>query len=133
AVLLLALAVAAALAGTALARALGRVARHASRIAGLLLAGSGLYLVAYWMPSLLGGTSAAPADNPLTRAAADVTGWITAHQAPVVLVAGGVIAAGAGAAILATRLRRADRRPSGCCPPERAPARRLGHDARHPD
>ena len=49
---LLALSVGAALAKGALARAVGRIAPFVSRLAGALLLISGLYLVAYWLPTL---------------------------------------------------------------------------------
>jgi cytochrome c-type biogenesis protein len=117
AVLLLALAVAAAVADTALSRVIGRAARYVPRVAGGLLAASGLYLIAYWAPSLLGGTGAAAGDNPLTRLAAEATGWVSAHQTPVVIVAIAVVAAGALTAILAARRGRRPE-PADCCQPD---------------
>lgn len=56
ALVLLALAVAAALTHTALSAALGGIARYLPRISGALLAASGGYLIAYWLPHLDGST-----------------------------------------------------------------------------
>lgn len=116
-VLLLALAVAAGTAHTALARMIGRLARHLPRIAGGLLASSGLYLLLYWAPALLTSGSVAPGDNPLTRLAADITTWISAHQSLVVTAALAVISAGVLAAIVSRRRSRRGSSPAECCPP----------------
>jgi cytochrome c-type biogenesis protein len=122
AILLLALAVAAAVANTALTRAVSRVARYLPRIAGALLAASGIYLIVYWAPALFGGTGTAPA-NPLTRVAAQTTTWISAHQTTVLALAGAVLAAGALAAILATRRRQP---AEDCCDDATTPPTRTG-------
>lgn len=116
-VLLLALAVAAATAHTALARVIGRLARHLPRIAGGLLTASGLYLLIYWAPTLLTSGSATPGDNALTRLAAHTTTWIATHQTLVVTAALAVIGAGILTATVARRRsRRGKSSPVECCP-----------------
>lgn len=121
-VLLLALAVAAATANTALSTAIGRVARHLPRIAGALLAASGIYLLAYWTPTLLSNGSTTPSDNPLTRLAAHTTAWINTHQTPVLTTALAVIAAGILAAITLRNRSRRRESPAECCATDRTDA-----------
>jgi len=53
ALLLITLSLAATVAGHTLTTALQRLARYAGRIAGALLAASGIYLLTYWLPQLL--------------------------------------------------------------------------------
>ena len=102
AIVLLALAAAAALANTALSRALSRLARHLDRISGVLLTASGVYLLAYWLPALLGGTSPVQ-DSALNRTSASATTWISSHQTPVVAVGVTVVAACVVAALVGAR------------------------------
>jgi cytochrome c-type biogenesis protein len=104
ALLLVSLALLAAGAATALARGLRAIAPYASRIAGALLALSGLYLLYYWLPPLLG--AARPSDGGVSALSSHVATWLSAHQLAVVLVAGLVVAAAATATtILASRAR----------------------------
>lgn len=112
AILLLALAVTAALANTALSRALGRLARHLPRISGALLAASGLYLIVYWAPTLLGGRTPS-GNNPLVRAASAASTWISTHQTTVITLAAALVATATLAAIVTTR--RSKRRPPDTC------------------
>ncbi len=106
ALLLVTLAVLTAVAGYSLARAMQRVARHAGRIAGGLLAVSGAYLLSYWLPQLLGAPrpgDGGPAD--LSDLAGRVATAIAEHQLAVVLAAAGLVAA---AAMISTQRARID-------------------------
>lgn len=103
ALLLISLALLAAGTATALARSLRTIAPYASRIAGALLASSGLYLLYYWLPQLLG--FARPSDGGVSALSAHVSTWISAHQLAVVLVAGVILAATAATTVLASRAR----------------------------
>jgi len=111
ALLLVSLALLAAGTATTLARSLRAVAPYASRIAGGLLALSGLYLLYYWLPQLLG--SARPSDGGVSTLSAQVSTWLSTHQLAVVLVAGLVIAATAAITVLTSRART---RPSRSMP-----------------
>lgn len=113
AILMLTLAVAAAVANAALATAIGHAARYLPRIAGGLLTASGIYLIAYWTPSLLDNTQAA-GSNPLTRLAAATATWISTHQPTVIITAAAVLIAATLAAILTSR-RSTPRPPAHCC------------------
>jgi cytochrome c biogenesis protein CcdA len=102
--LLLVLSLAAALASAGLARALRRFSRYTNRIAGALLAASGLYLIAYWAPALRTGRPNAT----LAETAGELTAWlsriINAHLATVALAALLIVAA--AAAVLVRRRSR---------------------------
>lgn len=93
ALLLVSLSLVAAVTATALARDLRAVAPYAARIAGGLLAGSGLYLLYYWLPQLLG--AGRPSDGGIGAVSADVSTWLGGHQSAVILVAGLTTAAAA--------------------------------------
>lgn len=103
ALLLISLALLAAGTATALARSLRAIAPYASRIAGALLASSGLYLLYYWLPQLLG--AARPSDGGVSALSAHVSTWISAHQLAVVLAAGLILAVSAAITVLARRTR----------------------------
>jgi len=103
ALLLVSLALLAAGAATALARSLRAIAPYASRIAGGLLALSGLYLLYYWLPPLLG--AARPSDGGVSTLSAQVSTWLSTHQPAVVLVAGVIVAGTAATTLLASRTR----------------------------
>jgi cytochrome c biogenesis protein CcdA len=105
---LVALAVGAAMASAALARVMGRLVPVVTRLGGLLLIGSGGYLIAYWLPALTGGVGPAPGVGALAEApSAGLTGFLEEHLG---LVAGvGVMLLVAGA--VAAGLRRRSRRP----------------------
>lgn len=110
ALLLVSLALVAAGTATALTRSLRAVAPYASRIAGALLATSGLYLLYYWLPQLLG--AAQPSDGGLAALSAHVSGWIAAHQLAVAVVASIIVTGAATISAIATRTRaRALSRP----------------------
>ena len=110
ALLLVSLALFAAGTATALARGLRAIAPYASRIAGALLALSGLYLLYYWLPPLLGG--ARPSDGGVSALSAHVSTWLSTHQLAVVLVAGLIVALTAAATALASRTRAPATPPS---------------------
>lgn len=101
AVLLISLALLAAGAATALKSSLRAIAPYASRIAGALLASSGLYLLYYWLPQLLG--AARPSDGGVSALSAQISTWMSAHQLAVVLVAGVILTGAAAISLLATR------------------------------
>lgn len=103
ALLLVNLALLAAGTATALARSLRAVAPYASRIAGALLALSGLYLLYYWLPQLLG--AARPSDGGVSALSSHVSTWLSTHQLAVVLVAGLIVAATAAITVLTSRAR----------------------------
>lgn len=105
ALLLISLALLAAGTATALARSLRTIAPYTSRIAGLLLASSGLYLLYYWLPQLLG--AARPSDGGVSALSAHVSTWLGAHQFAVILVAGVIVAGTAATTLLASRTRAA--------------------------
>ena len=106
ALLLISLALLAAGTATALARTLRAIAPYASRIAGALLASSGLYLLYYWLPSLLG--AARPSDGGITTLSSNVSTWISTHQLGVVLIA--VVVISGTAATTAFRAGQPSRR-----------------------
>jgi hypothetical protein len=107
ALVLLTLAVAAAVANTALSAVLGRVA---PRVSGALLAASGAYLLAYWLPHLDG--SIPTQRSGLDHISARATSWISGHQS---LVASAALLVIAAAALGATLTRRRIRQPDDCC------------------
>lgn len=110
AVLLVTLAVLAAATSTVLARHLQHLARHASRITGAVLALSGLYLLYYWLPPLLGAGRAG--DAGLGALAGHVATAIRDHQLAVVVTAAVLIGAVALATALARRTPREDTDPA---------------------
>jgi cytochrome c biogenesis protein CcdA len=130
AVLLLALATAAALTGTAASRAARRISRHLPSISGALLAASGLYLAIYWARSLL-GHSAAPGGDPLTRLSAAISAWTGSHQAIVAAIAAGTVLTAITAILLAARGTRPAQTAACCAPPSTATAAQTadGHPA----
>jgi cytochrome c biogenesis protein CcdA len=125
--LLITMALATTVAGHTLATALRRLARYAGRIAGALLAVSGIYLLTYWLPQLLGTPRLA--DAGLAGLAGRVATAITDHQLGVALTATALLLIAATAMI---RTRRASTGrpgasadggpPEQCCPPEGSPA-----------
>lgn len=129
ALLLITMALAATVAGHALATALQRLARYAGRIAGALLAVSGIYLLTYWLPQLLGTPRLA--DAGLAGLAGRVATTITDHQLGVALIATALVLI-AATALIRTRQSATDTPganadngpPEQCCPPEGSPASR---------
>lgn len=117
--ILLLLTVSTALASGALERGLRRVARVIDRVAGGILALSGLYLIFYWVPVLLGNSP----NSALAGSTNGVSGWLQARVAENVgvLTLIAALAVGAAAAtVLAVRLRRRSTAektvdPAGCC------------------
>ncbi|WP_406690317.1 cytochrome c biogenesis protein CcdA [Saccharopolyspora sp. ID03-671] len=111
--LLLTLAVFAALGSGLISRYLTRLLPHLPRLTGAVLAASGGYLLAYWLPGLLGSN---PMPNSaFTAVVATISAWISAHQLAVVLAALAILAAATLAAVI---LRRTTPAPAeDCCPP----------------
>ncbi|GGO85460.1 cytochrome C biogenesis protein CcdA [Nocardioides phosphati] len=103
ALLLVSLALLAAGTATALARSLRAIAPYASRIAGALLASSGLYLLYYWLPQLLG--AARPSDGGVSALSALVSSWMSDNQLAVVIAAGVILVGTAATTLLASRPR----------------------------
>ncbi len=121
--ILVLLTVSAALASGALARVVRRALPFASRVSGVFLVLSGLYLIAYWVPQLAGqreGTSLSRGGGALAGSA---TQWLQGNTTAVAVAAATVVVV-AAALVTAAALR--SRHRSGppddtCCPP--APAR----------
>jgi len=127
ALLLITLSLAATVAGHTLTTALQRLARYAGRIAGALLAASGIYLLTYWLPQLLGTPRLA--DAGLTGLAGRVATAITDHQLGVALTATLLVLTAATAVIWTRRTSTArpgtnadGDPPEQCCRPEGTPA-----------
>ena len=77
---LLALALSIALASTIVARAMRRVGPAMQTIAGALLAASGAYLVAYWLPQVVGdGGPGTSFIRVVDEVSASVANFLTAH------------------------------------------------------
>lgn len=127
ALLLITMALVATVAGHTLATALQRLARYAGRIAGALLAVSGIYLLAYWLPQLLGTPRLG--DVGLAGLAGRAATTITDHQLGVALTATLLILI-AVTAMIRNRRSATDTpgtnatgdRPRQCCRPEDSPA-----------
>lgn len=119
ATVLIALSLSAALAKGALARAVRRLAPVVNRLAGVLLAVSGAYLILYWLPTL--GGADVP-DSPLIRFSARLSGglseFFSRHTADFAIGLALLIGAGAAALVLQSR-RRAPAAPSGGARPSR--------------
>ena len=110
-VLLLAVAVASAFAGTIITRHIHLLLPHMSRITGVVLALSGGYLLIYWLPQLVGGT---PGTTALSGIAGPLSGWISSHELIVVATVAFVILTvlvGSAVRRIAIRRRNADE----CC------------------
>ncbi len=124
ATVLVSLSLSAALAKAALARAARRLAPLVGRIAGLLLAASGAYLILYWLPTLRGGRSATPAVvDQVLGVSTRIEAFLSAHTAPFVAALAGL--AILGAVILPATARTGGAEPGGeaasapepCCEP----------------
>jgi cytochrome c-type biogenesis protein len=119
--ILLLLTVSTALASGALERGLRRVARVIDRVAGAVLALSGAYLIAYWVPVLLG----ARPNGALSDSTSGVSGRLQALVAGNIGLVTAVAALAVGAAVLVllvARLRGHGTGASGtddesCCGP----------------
>ncbi|MCX8565144.1 cytochrome c biogenesis protein CcdA [Mycolicibacterium mucogenicum] len=93
-----------AIAGTALTRHLGVLARHGTRITAVVLIATGTYLAWYWLPTALGHTTSS--ESTLTAWSATATGWLQDHTVPVAVMAAVAVAATAAARYWAIRHRR---------------------------
>ncbi|MBN9629884.1 MAG: cytochrome C biogenesis protein [Actinobacteria bacterium] len=110
--LLLTLAVVTAFAGTMITRSVRRLMPHMDRITGVVLALSGGYLLAYWMPQLLFGTRGL---DLFSGVAGALSGWIRDYQPVLILVAGVVVVAVVGTTVvrrLLSRRNTADEAPA---------------------
>ncbi|WP_433862707.1 mercury transport protein (plasmid) [Streptomyces sp. L7] len=122
AVLLVTLSVVTAFASTVISTYLRRLLPHMTRITGAVLAASGVYLLIYWLPQLLGG---APGVSILTGISGSMSVWIGSNQ-PVVVTGGGVLIA---AVLVGVVWHRIASRPDGsgdpqdddCCPAPEEP------------
>lgn len=114
AVLLMLLAVSVASAGSALTRRITGLARYTGRLSGGVLLLSGLFLAYYWFPAATGRPSSTGLG--VERWAAQLSGWVQAHQTAVVVLAA-VAVATAVASSLVTRLRHRKQGPEDCCTP----------------
>lgn len=74
-----------AIAGTALTRHLGVLARHGTRITAVVLIATGAYLAWYWLPAATGHTGSG--GNLLTDWSGAATGWLQNHALPVSVIA----------------------------------------------
>jgi cytochrome c-type biogenesis protein len=119
--ILLLLTVSTALASGALERGLRRVARVIDRVAGAILALSGAYLIAYWVPVLVG----ARPNVALSGATSGVSGRLQALVAGNIGLVTAVAALAVGAAVLVLLVARLRGRGTGvsgtddqrCCGP----------------
>lgn len=113
ATLLLTLALFAAFASGLIHRFLRRLLPQMHRIAGVVLALSGGYLLVYWLPQLLG--DGRPGGTALAGVAAAIATWITGHQLLIALIALGLISAAAVTALVARRHATPRGRADDCC------------------
>lgn len=141
---LVTLAVSAALAKAACARAVRRLLPVASRAAGAVLVASGAYLVAYWWPALDGSGRARPVGGFAEQMSTRLTVFLDAHRGLVAVLALVLVVLGAALAAWRRRWQPADAayeppaeevrvdRGEPCCPPEREAQRRAEHEASVP-
>ena len=113
------LALSVALAKQALARRIGRLLPLAGRLGGLLLVASGLYLVAYWLPVVVGDRPAGAATGLSAGWSGRVTAFLDGHTAAFGYLAMGLVVAGA---VLGWMRRRGDERPNPAGSSPSAPA-----------
>jgi cytochrome c-type biogenesis protein len=119
--ILLLLTVSTALASGALERGLRRLARVIDRVAGAILALSGAYLIAYWVPVLLGSQP----NGALSGSTSGISGRLQALVAGNIGLVTGIAALAVGAAVLVlliARLRSSGAGTGGmdqegCCSP----------------
>jgi len=131
ATVLVALSLSAALAKAALARAVRRLAPAVNRIAGALLAASGVYLVLYWLPALKSGPSSTPSVVRFTESlSSTLQAFFSAHTALFVVALAALTAA--GALLLPATSGRGWTEPEpepaeDCCEPEPELGRQPAH------
>jgi cytochrome c-type biogenesis protein len=119
ATVLVALSLSVALTKAVVIRALRRLAPIVSRLAGALLAASGVYLVVYWLPTLKGGSNSTPGVVRFTEhLSATLEAFSSAHTGLFVGVLGALTALGC---LLLLAARACQRRETGaesltdCC------------------
>nr|AEX65090.1 putative mercury transport protein [Rhodococcus sp. Mel] len=104
---LLTLAVVTAFAGTLITQAMRRLIPYMNRITGAVLAISGGYLLAYWMPQLAFGTRGL---DLFSGAASVLSGWIRDNQLAVIGIAGAAAIVGISATIVRRLLSKRNTR-----------------------
>jgi cytochrome c-type biogenesis protein len=111
AVVLMALAVAVAVARQGLASRLRPLLPHVSRLAGVLLTASGLYLVYYWA-RIRFGDGATLADDPIVgfaaRYSAQLQSFAERHGTPLLVAAGAIVALAVASAMRHRTRRRVE-------------------------
>ena len=103
ATILMLVSVGTAIAGTALTRHLGILARHGTRVTAVVLIATGAYLAWYWLPAATGHT--ASGGNLLTGWSATATGWLQDHALPASVIAAFAVVVSAVAACWTTHRR----------------------------
>jgi cytochrome c-type biogenesis protein len=106
ATVLVALALAAALAKAKLAELVGRLVPVVTRIGGVLLVGSGGYLIAYWLPTVLGGDPALALRRVTEGPSAGLTEFLGNHLGAVAAVAVVLLATGTCTLLVRRRHQR---------------------------
>lgn len=126
ATLLILLALSAAVMSEALARSVRRLLPIVGRLGGALLTLSGLYLVAYWTPVLLGDRSTSPLSQTGGRLSAALAGLVEPHQTLILTTAVLAVLAVAGTRMWANR-RRGAAAADDCCAPTAGPETQPHH------
>lgn len=108
ATLLMALALSVAFAKQTLMAKVRGILPIATRLGGGVLAFSGLYLIVYWLPSLVGSDAPNPLAAPVEAASSTISAWLSSNTGLAAFV-GAALVAGAGTATATRRLRRRDR------------------------
>jgi cytochrome c biogenesis protein CcdA len=119
ATVLVSVTVAAGLATASLVRLIGRVLPVVGRLGGAILAGSGAYLLVYWLPVLAGRPPAGVVAAVTERPSAVLSGLLDSHQTLVGALAGVLVVAGL-LVVLVRRRHPADPGPAqaldgDCC------------------
>lgn len=102
------LSLSAAMARGALARWMRRLLPAGPRLAGVLLAVSGLYLIAYWLPTLLGSRSNGPVRDLAAEASGRLTAVLDASRGLFAMLSLALLVV--GLVLVGTRARRSARR-----------------------
>jgi cytochrome c biogenesis protein CcdA len=108
ATLLMALALSAAFAKQGLTAKVRGILPIATRLGGAVLALSGLYLIAYWLPSLLGSDARNPLAAPVEAASSTISVWLSDNTGLAAFV-GAALVVSAATTTATRRLRRRDR------------------------
>ncbi|MFI5627584.1 cytochrome c biogenesis CcdA family protein [Nocardioides sp. NPDC051685] len=106
ATILILLALATGLAGTALTRQASTLARYGPRATAVVLLLTGAYLAWYWHPALNSGPATTSRTGGLATVSASASNWIQAHSTPLALTVGLAALTVVTTAVLATRRSR---------------------------